>query len=66
MFRVLLRSLKSPAGSSDPVAGRCKTAPLFIPSYRSSGAIRVNARPPRPTLARRKLGRLIEARRRAS
>ncbi|MDC7784284.1 hypothetical protein PQJ75_08035 [Rhodoplanes sp. TEM] len=66
MFRRVLRSLAGSSGSSDPIAGRFKIAPLFVPAYRSGLSIRINARPPRQALARRRLGRLIETRRRSS
>ncbi|CAL8975627.1 hypothetical protein RHODGE_RHODGE_02634 [Rhodoplanes serenus] len=66
MLPVVLRRLGIDPVASEPVAGRFKTAPLFVPLYRSNTSIRLNARPPHHALARRQLGRLVEPRRRVS
>jgi hypothetical protein len=66
MLPVLLRFVTFAPTPAPPVAGRFKTAPLFVPDYRSGYSIRLNARPPGRGRARRQLGRLVESRRRAS
>ncbi|EJW13678.1 hypothetical protein A33M_0008 [Rhodovulum sp. PH10] len=66
MLPLLSRSLPVFSSPQTPPAGRSKTAPLFVPDYRSASSIRVNARPPGHGRARRELGRLIEARRKVS
>ncbi|RAI39130.1 hypothetical protein CH341_26500 [Rhodoplanes roseus] len=61
-----MRRLFVSGSTAAPIAGRFKTAPLFIPAYRSGLSIRINARPAGHALARRQLGRLLDARRRVS
>jgi hypothetical protein len=62
----VLRSLTVSTLSSSTGPGLARTARLFVPSYTSRVAIRINARPPARSNARRELARLIAPRRRAS